>query len=412
MLHIRTVMRASVVALPMIFGAANASTLTVTNTSDSGSGSLRLAIASAVPGDLIVFDPAAIGTIALATSLSVAQSVTIQGPGAGNITLDGQGAVRVINLTAGTLTLSGVTVANGLAAAAKGGGVDIANGATLNVSGSVFIGNHAGNGGAISAEVGGTLTVATSTFQNNAGTTVGGGGIINFGTATVRGNTFLNNTASINGGAVDNQPNATLILENNTFSGNTSVGQAGAVSNLNVLTAINNTFSANQGSSGAAIATGTATITLYNNVFADNVATAAPGAISPVSNGTASNNVFFNNTAGGVEDDQSGYGSSNFVLAGAEPLSPLANNGGPTQTQLPIANGAAVCTGSVALLPGDLTTDQRGFPRTTSGNGAACVDAGSVQLPGGIPTLGTWGLVLLGGLLAMFGIYRMRRPAR
>src|ERR1700744_3961214 len=115
MQHIRTAIRASVVALPMIFGSAHASTVTVTNTNDSGGGSLRQALVSASAGDLIVFDPGATGTIALATSLTIGQSVTIQGPGAGAITLDGQGAVRVINITAGTLTLSGVTLANGSA---------------------------------------------------------------------------------------------------------------------------------------------------------------------------------------------------------------------------------------------------------------------------------------------------------
>ena len=409
--HIRTVIRASVLALPMVFGAANASTLTVTSTNDSGGGSLRQAIGSAAPGDLIVFDPAATGTIALATSLTIAQSVTIQGPGAGNITLDGQSTVRVISLTAGTLTLSGVTIANGLTVA-RGGGVEIGNGATLNVSDSLFTGNQAANGGAID-NGGGTLTVATSTFQNNTATSVGGGSIINSGTATVTGNTFLDNAAPLNGGAVNNQPSGVLTLENNTFSGNSTSGAGGgAVSNLGTMTVINDSFSGNSAADGAAIATGPATMTLYNNVFADNVAASSPGAISPASTGTLSHNVFFNNTAGGVEDDQTGYGSSNFVTTGAEPLGPLANNGGPTQTQLPLPAGAAVCAGSVALLPGGLTTDQRGFPRTSLNNGTPCVDAGSVETPGAIPTLATSGLILFGGLLAMFGIRRMRRPAR
>jgi len=415
MLHIRTVICASVAALPMIIGSAYASTSTVTNIGDSGAGSLRAALGSASPGDTIVFAPGVTGTIALATSLSVAQSVTIQGPGAGIITLDGQTTVRVINVTAGTLTLSGVTVANGLAiSGGLGGGINVVDGAGLNVSDSVFTGNQADNGGAIEIVAGATLTVESSTFQNNAATSIGGGGIMNTGAAAVRGNTFIGNTASFNGGAVNNQPGGVLTLDNNTFSGNmTTGGGGGAVSNLGTMTVINDTFSANHAPDGAAVTTGPATITLYNNLFADNVAASAPGAISPASTGTLSHNVFFNNTAGGVEDDQTGYGSSNFVTTGAEPLGPLANNGGPTQTQLPVFNGAAICAGSAALLPGDLTIDQRGSPRTATKNGVTCVDAGSVQLSSGaIPALGTPGLVLLGGLLAMFGIRRMRRPIR
>ena len=361
---------ASVVALPMLFGPASAATLTVMNLNDSGLGSLRAELGLAGSGDIIVFVTGLTGPIPLASSLSVGQSVAIQGPGAGIITLDGQATVRVIDITAGTLTLSGVTIANGLTVA-RGGGIEIASGAGLSVSDSVFTGNHGPNGGGIDNLAGGNLTVDTSTFSNNTATSVGGGAIMNFGAATVTDSTFIGNTAQINGGALNNQPGAVLTVENNTFSGNQSTGQGGAMSNLGTVTVINNTFSGNAGGGGAAIATAPATMTLYNNIFADNVAASSPGAISPLSTGTVSNNVFFDNTASGVEDDQTGYGSSNFVLAGAEPLSPLANNGGPTQTEFPVAGGAAVCAGSVALLPGGLTTDQRGSPRTAPNGGAS-----------------------------------------
>src|SRR5439155_24897331 len=51
---------------------------------------------------------------------------------------------------------------------------------------------------------------------------------------------------------------------------------------------------------------------------------------------------------------------SNLIGVDAQ-LGALGDNGGPTQTQLPSINSPVVDKGSA---PGDLTTDQRGDPRT------------------------------------------------
>jgi CSLREA domain-containing protein len=73
-------------------------------------------------------------------------------------------------------------------------------------------------------------------------------------------------------------------------------------------------------------------------------------------------------------------------LLGVDPqLGGLANNGGPTETQLPAISSPVVDTGSA---PGNLTTDQRGDPRTVD-TGAANADdgteIGSVELATGPP---------------------------
>src|SRR5258708_19443171 len=64
--------------------SAYADIITVTNTNDSGPGSLRQALADAIDGDTINFDPALNGqTILLTTAeLGIVKSVTISGPGA------------------------------------------------------------------------------------------------------------------------------------------------------------------------------------------------------------------------------------------------------------------------------------------------------------------------------------------
>jgi hypothetical protein len=71
--------------------------------------------------------------------------------------------------------------------------------------------------------------------------------------------------------------------------------------------------------------------------------------------------------------------NGNFVGANAS-LAPLANYGGPTQTQPPLPGSPAICEGLIADIPAGVTTDQRGLSRTTTyGSNPPCVDSGSVQ---------------------------------
>src|SRR5437773_7267059 len=78
------------------------STLTVTTTNDSGPGSLRQAIldANLCPGNnLIDFAPSAYGTIRLISGeLLITDHLTINGPGAANLAVDGNARSRVFHI--------------------------------------------------------------------------------------------------------------------------------------------------------------------------------------------------------------------------------------------------------------------------------------------------------------------------
>lgn len=73
-------------------------------------------------------------------------------------------------------------------------------------------------------------------------------------------------------------------------------------------------------------------------------------------------------------------------ILGVDPqLGALADNGGPTETQLPSINSPVVDKGSA---PGNLTTDQRGLPRTVDTSPANAddgTDIGAVELATGPP---------------------------
>ena len=61
----------------------------VTTLQDSGTGSLRWAIANAPAGSTITFDASLQGTLRLTDGLHIEQTLSIRGPGAGRLTING-----------------------------------------------------------------------------------------------------------------------------------------------------------------------------------------------------------------------------------------------------------------------------------------------------------------------------------
>src|SRR6185369_15667655 len=70
-----------------------AATLVVTNTNATGAGSLDQAIIDAAPGDTITFAAGVTGTITPGATYAISKNLTINGPGAANLTLN-SGGVR------------------------------------------------------------------------------------------------------------------------------------------------------------------------------------------------------------------------------------------------------------------------------------------------------------------------------
>ena len=193
--------------LALVCGIATtvpAATITVTSTADSGGGSLRAALASAGNGDTINFSLTTPATITLTTGLlQITNSLTILGPGAGNLAINGNANDHVFSITpSNTVTLAGLTITNGLIANPGNGGGVLNYHSTLTVSNCTISGNFSGgHGGAIANDGYGvgpaTLTVVNSTLRGDSSGY--GGGISNdghsFGSATL---TLVN--SSLNGG--------------------------------------------------------------------------------------------------------------------------------------------------------------------------------------------------------------------
>jgi len=127
------------------------STLTVTNLHDSGAGSLRAAITAASNGTTIDFAKGLHGTITLISGdLPIANSVTIDGPGANLLTISGNDSSRIFDVSgSATVDISGLTLSDGLANV--GGGILLEGSASLSanncaMSNDEALGNAAGGG--------------------------------------------------------------------------------------------------------------------------------------------------------------------------------------------------------------------------------------------------------------------------
>src|SRR5213079_1159227 len=121
--------------------SAHATTIRVINTNDSGPGSLRQALADASDGDTINF--AVSGTIGLTSGeLLVAKSITISGPGAENLAVNGNAKNTVFHIVPGeTATISDLTINDG--SAGSGGGVHNDH-AALTLNNCTITGNQGG----------------------------------------------------------------------------------------------------------------------------------------------------------------------------------------------------------------------------------------------------------------------------
>jgi hypothetical protein len=335
---------------------ASAAIITVTNTTDNDPGSLRQAIAAAASGDTINFDPSLNGQTITLTSgqLSIGTNLTITGPGANQLAINGNATSSVFYIGSGTVTISGLTITNG-SNGSQGGGIDSAG--TLTITNSTLSGNS-GYGGAILNRYGTTMTITNSTLSGNSGGN--GGGIYNGGALTITNCTLSGNTTNggYGGGGVYSDNGSTLTITNSTLSGNTANGNGGAIFIIGYYERT--------------------TMTITNSTLSGNTANGGYG--SDIFNyyGTA--------TSGGYNlssDNGGGVLTATGDQINTDPLlGPLQDNGGPTFTHALLVGSPAIDAGDPNFDPNSftppLTTDQRGsgFPRVVNSR----IDIGAFEV--------------------------------
>lgn len=335
-----------------------------------------------------------------------------------------------IGVYAGNLTLTNSTVSNNSAsgnsgASGMGGGVFVRQNITTQAGGNATIvgsqisGNAAkGNGGGL--HVGGVLTMTNSSVSGNSAGN--GGGIKLYGVSTLTDSTISGNTAMAFGGGIIaasgyyGVPTALLTLNGSTLSGNkagNSNGRGGGVyTRVGDLSFINSTIYGNSApgafsyGGGIFIGKNSAPVTMQQTTIASNTAGNRGGGLMISSSGSGAvtfNGSLFANTGapstgggniavstgsitivGGDNLEFSGAAGdvnasfTNAPIVGDPLLGALANNGGPTQTQLPDAGSAAINASACANAP---PIDQRGMirPDPASRSLATACDIGAVE---------------------------------
>ena len=193
-----------------------------------GTGTISNALSNASDGDMLLLEKGA-----YFDNVLIDKSISITGAGASLSTVNGKQIDTVFNINPNiVVTLSGMTITNGLAA--NGGG--IYNEGTLNLNNVMITGNTATMyGGGIEND--GSDSAATvnmyagSSIASNSAQDGGGGGIYNVaGTVNMyAGSSITDNTVFGNGGGIQNY-GGTVNLNGGSIAGNTA-GIGGGIDN-------------------------------------------------------------------------------------------------------------------------------------------------------------------------------------
>jgi hypothetical protein len=297
---------------------------------------------------------AGIGEEAAATGdLDLTKSVTIGGAGARSTVVDALGVDRVFDVGGGvTASLSDLTITGGQVA---GGGAGIRNLGTLTLVRDAAVGNRAlGPGGGIESN-GPALTITQSTIAGNQA--YFGGGIQFANALTVMSSTVTRNVAGApgsamgSGGGIDGAASSPLLLRSSTVTGNQAFFGAGSGGGLDVPVA-----------------------TVQNSIVANNVAYASDQSTASVDNCAFATTSQGNNLSDGAD---CGFTHAGDRQGAPVLLGPLADNGGPTDTEAVLPGSAALDAGA-----GCPAADQRGAPRP---RGKAC-EIGAYEVAGPLAT--------------------------
>jgi predicted outer membrane repeat protein len=312
------------------------------------------------------------------------------------------GAGSVVSLDKNTVLSLNRTTGTG----AMGGGAFVGGG-TLEINNSnVTLNSTSGmnaSGGGVAIGSGGTLRMTGAHVQLNttAGSTAHGGGVaVLGGAATIRdsllsGNKAQNGNAKGGGLYSDTAMSGSSItmLVNSTVSGNMAGLRGGGVFNADGRTTIlhstitnNSVPFFNAGSGVGSQGNSVTQTTVGSSIIAGNVGTT--GAIPAATDVDVIDAPFTNSfTSSGYNVVGIGNALAKFNGLGdktsitAPGLGPLANNGGPTFTHLPLAGSVAINNGnpsfSANAFTPPMTTDQRGtgFARVLGGR----IDSGAVE---------------------------------
>ena len=282
----------------------------------------------------------------------------------------------ILNDGAGTLLVARATLSNNISNRA-GGAIEVTGGTTTSLELCTITGNSTGeapgNGGALHISSSGSVTVVSSDVSGNTAANEGGG-LWNSGAGSliVESSGILGNQAPDGGGLFNQAGGGITSVSNTTVAGNMAANGAGLQIEGGTMSLLNVTLAANAADTmggGANVAGGA--LAVVNTIVADNSSPVGPDVAGAVS--MASFSLLQDPTdTTGITDAVDGN-----IVGVSALLTPLADNGGLTQTLRPLSTSPVVNSGSNAAASG-ISFDQRGsgFDRLVAGT----VDMGALEV--------------------------------
>jgi hypothetical protein len=302
------------------------------------------------------------------------------------------------------VTIRNSTISGNNAADEGGGIYSEDNGGPLLITDSRITGNTAANGGGVYFyDPDNDITIQRTTISGNTATGGGnraqgvpasglGGGIYFYsadaGAQLLADSTVSGNQAGDGGGIYFYYADQPMLISNSTISGNSAADNGGGIafyyggdSSVEIESSTIAENSAGQYAAGIHMYNGS--LALRNTIVANNTGD------DDLSGGNF--DVAFSLVENGDANDITDGGGNIF---GIDPLlGPLANNGGATQTHLPLLGSPVIDAGDPAFVPPP-SVDQAGNPRVTG----SAIDMGAIEavaqlvpeVP--VPTLGILGL--------------------
>jgi hypothetical protein len=358
---------------------------TVLNLNAGGAGSLSAVLSAAAAGDTIEFAAGLHGTITPSATLTVANSVTIQGPGADVIAISGGGANQVFVINNGvSAAISGLTITDGSASDpnALGGAID--NEGNLALVGDVISNSTAsatsggdGYGGGIYSN--GALSLVNCVVSGNKATADGGGNalgggifvrsgvpVLSISGCTITGNQATSNSSEAQGGGLWDGSQTDSIV-NTVFSAN-SVSAAGDL-------LVRNGF----GAGGGAYFTGGNT-TLTNLTFSGNTVSMTGSGFAVGGGGFDYEGSFGTFTNVNVTDNMASTTGNNSLAGGGASLLGAVNwTGGLVSGNTATSSGSSDVGGGGIWIDNKVTlTGLTVTGNTTSNTGSGDAEGGGI----------------------------------
>ena len=205
--------------------------------------SLRQAVHAIAPGGTVTV-PSGIYTVSPSTTgIGIASSVNIVGAGAGATTITGGGVVRALNIGAGEVSISDLSITDG-ATNSSGPGESGYDG----FGGLINVNNASLTLERVALSNGKALTAVD--IDNGALDAAHGGAIFaGYSTVVVRDSSIAGSTSDGNGGAIEGGTSE-VDVTNSTITGNTAAGSGGGIY-ASSGSLINDTIAANTAGQGA-----------------------------------------------------------------------------------------------------------------------------------------------------------------